>query len=151
MDLLLAALLLLPTSTNATLLREMLELASRGPSEELRSRLDSMAKSIEDAELRGRVQATVEDLVAAAALHRRVAALVKEVAELGGKTTLEAGGPTWMRDVAGSESMRVFDRLVGLSLYMNVNAHAKDYKLNSKISDEWVDRLAGLPHLRSVD
>jgi len=151
MSVLLAALLLVPCATDATVLKEMLDLAAAGPTDQLRDRLESMAKTIQDADLRGKTQAALEDLTAAAALHARVAALVKEVADLGARATLEAGGPAWMRDLVGTESMKVFDRLVGISLYLNVNAHAKDYKLNAKIGDDWVDRIAGLPHLRSVD
>src|SRR5215210_4912136 len=64
----------------------------------------------------------------------RIQALEKELREMGAKAVVESDG-----------------RLVSISLYLKVDAHAKDYKLNSRIDDAWVSKLAGLPDLRSLD
>lgn len=72
-------------------------------------------------------------LLLLALLTQDVDALLKELAAIGAKGVVEDG------------------RLVSVSLYMKVDAHAKDYKLNDKIGDAWVEKLAGLPHLRSLD
>jgi hypothetical protein len=148
MSLLLAALLL---SSDAELLKEMISLATAAHDDGLRARLEEKSKAIQDADLRSKAQGALDDLVAASALHARVAAIVRDVEAIGGKTTLEAGGPAWLRNAVGTDAMKLFDRLVAVSLYLNVNAHAKDYKLNTKIGDDWVDRLAGLPHLQNLN
>jgi Leucine-rich repeat (LRR) protein len=73
-------------------------------------------------------------LLLAIALLQDVRALEKELRDMGAKAVVEPDG-----------------RLTSISLYMKVDAHAKDYKLNSKVGDEWVSKLAGLPDLRSLD
>lgn len=151
MKIALLALVLVSTAGDAEALQEVLGLAARGPDEGLRAHLENAASKIQDAGLRKKTIEALDEVVAAATVHHRTSRLVAEVKELGGKTTLEAGGPAWMREAAGDGSMSVFERLVGLSLYQGVNAHAKDYKLNSRIADEWMDRLSGLPHLRTLD
>src|SRR5262245_25150517 len=124
MKILLATLLVLTSqeASDTAALKGMLDLLNQGPAPDLQARLESGAKSIRDAELRTKAGQAVEEMVTAAALHARIAALVKELSTAGAKTTMEPGGPAWMREAAGAASMAPFDRLVGLSLYMNVNA-----------------------------
>jgi len=73
-------------------------------------------------------------MLLAALLAQDVVALAKEIRDMGAKAVVEPDG-----------------RLSSISLYMKVDAHAKDYALNAKIGDEWVSKLAGLPDLRSLD
>jgi hypothetical protein len=153
MNALLAILLLLSAqdASDSSTLREMVDLVNRGAAPDLQARLEAKALAIRDAELRAKARQAVDEMVTAAALHPRVEAIVKELSAAGAKTTLETGGPAWMREIAGGGAPSPFDRLVGLSLYMNVNAHAKDYKLNTTFGDSWLERLKGLPHLRSLN
>ena len=138
-------------ASDPAVLREMLDLVHQGAAPDLQARLEGKALTIRDAQLREKARLAVDEMVTAASLHPKVAALVKELSAAGAKTTLEPGGPDWMRTTAGAAAMTPFERLVGLSLYMNVNAHAKDYKLNASFGDGWLERLNGLPHLRSLD
>jgi hypothetical protein len=137
-------------SDGATL-KALLEQAAAGPEEGLRSRLETQARELQDADLRTRTLAALDEIVAAARLHRRTETLGKEVAALGGLVTLEPGGPAWMRGVAGDPPMRVFERLAVVSLNDKTNPHFKDYKLNTRVNDEWLERVSGLPDLRSLD
>ena len=116
--------ILLLVQDDSAILREMLDLVNQGPAPDLQARLESKALT-----LREKARLSVDELVAAAALHSRVASLVKELTAAGARTTLEPGGPDWMRTAAGAPAMAPFERLVGVSLYMGVNAHSKDYTL----------------------
>jgi hypothetical protein len=149
--LLLAACAEPPPAAPGAPLKDMLDLAAAAPADGLRPRLESLARAIQEPNIRSKALGAVDQIVAAADLHRRVAGLAKDVTDLGGKATLEPGGPAWMREVTGDGPMELFTRLVGVNLYANVNAHAKDYKLNTRINDGWVDRVAGLPDLRALD
>lgn len=146
-----AVLLPLLLAGDVDVLRAMLEDAGRGADDGLRARLVTQAGSLEDPALRSRAAEAVDEIVSAAALRPRIAALTKELAGMGAKGVVEPAGPAWLRERVGAEPMRVFDRLSSVSLYLKVDAHAKDYQLNAKIGDAWVERLAGLPGLRALD
>ncbi|MBI3854906.1 MAG: hypothetical protein HY293_04365, partial [Planctomycetes bacterium] len=132
-------------------LKEVLDVAAGSTAEDLRPRLEAAARTIDDPALRKKTLDALDEIVAAARFHQRSTVLAKELTELGGKATFEPGGPAWMREAAGDPPMALFDRVVGVSLSAGVNAHAKDYKLNTRISDDWTGRLAGLPDLRTLN
>lgn len=132
-------------------LREILELASKGPGKDLRRQMEGIAQGVQDSDLRARISGVLGDLVEASVMHRRILDLERDVAALGGTVTLEPGGPAWMRAAAGDPAMKLFDRLTVLGLNDKTNPHFKGYKLNDKVNDEWLERLAGLPDLRSLD
>jgi hypothetical protein len=140
-----------PGAPDGAALKALLEEAAAGPDEGLRSRLETRASGIQDPELRRKALAALEELVAAGRQYRRIEALRKDVTELGGIVTLDPGGPAWMRSAVGDPPMRLFDRLVVVSLNDKTNPHFKDYKLNTRVNDGWLERLAGLPDLRSLD
>ncbi len=145
-DVLLA--LLLCADGDVDVLKALLDEAARGATA---AALKARGEGLRDPALRAKAAEAVDEIAAAAALRPRLDALQKELAEMGAKAVVEPGGPAWLRERVGAEPMRLFDRLAGLSLYMNVDAHAKDYKLNAKIGDAWVQRLAGLPGLRALN
>ncbi|HVE40055.1 MAG TPA: hypothetical protein VNM14_09225 [Planctomycetota bacterium] len=132
-------------------LTAILEEAAAGPDDGLRARLEARAREIRDPELRSRTMSALDEIVAAARNHRKIEALRKDVGPLGGLVTLEPGGPAWMRSAAGDAPMRLFERLVLVSLNDKTNPHFKDYKLNTAVNDAWLERIAGLPDLRSLD
>ncbi len=139
------------SSTSGATLQTILEEAAEGPEEGLRGRLEARARELQDPELQTRTLSALDEIVAAARLHRRTDALSKEVAALGGLVTVEPGGPAWMRTAAGDPPMRLFDRLVVVGLNDKTNPHFKDYKLNAAVNDAWLERISGLPDLRSLD
>lgn len=154
MRFLLAALTLLLQATpneDAVCLKEMLDLSASGPQEKMRERLQDLARGLKDPDLRTKATGAIDDLIAASVLHRKVTDLAKEVTELGGLVKVEGGGPAWLRAAAGDDAMRVFDRLVTLGMNDKTNPHFKDYKLNTRVNDAWLEKLAGLPDLRSLD
>src|SRR5262245_23595384 len=140
-----------PARDSGATLREMLQLAAEGPADSLRPRLETLARTISDPEIRRKTLDALDSIVVAADLHRKAGVLVKEVAELGGKTTVEPGGLPWMRELAGDPAMAVFERLVMVALSTGTNAHAKDYKLNTRVSDDWTSRLTSFPDLRALN
>src|SRR5262245_10206503 len=121
MNTLLAILLLLPAqdASDSSILRDMADIVNRGAAPDLQARLDAKALAFRDGDLRAKARQAVDEMVTAAGLHPRVEALVKELGAAGAKATLEPGGPAWMREIAGDGAMAPFERLVGLSLYMN--------------------------------
>jgi Leucine-rich repeat (LRR) protein len=139
------------SASDAARIKEILNLAAAGPQENLRPRLEAITRTLQDPELRAKTSGALDEIVAAAALHRRLSDLGKEVTELGGLVTLEPGGPAWMRSLAGDPAMQLFDRLVTVSMNDKTNPHFKDYKLNPRVNDAWVERVAGLPDLRTLD
>ena len=136
-------------ATDGAILKEMLEVAASAESP--RPRLEALTRTLQDPAIRKQAVDALDAIVAAADEHRKAAVLAKEAADLGGKATWEPGGPAWMRELAGDPAMAVFDRLVGVSLSGGVNAHAKDYKLNTRVGDDWTARLAGFPGLRTLN
>jgi len=135
-------------SNDESILREMLQAAD---AESARPRLEALARTIQDPSTRERALGAIDSMIAAAQFHRKTATIARETGEFGGKTTVERGGPEWMRALAGDPAMALFDRVVGVSLSGGVNAHAKDYKLNSRIADDWTARLADFPDLRTLN
>jgi hypothetical protein len=138
-------------ANDGAILREMLEVAGRDSAESPRRRLEALARSLQDPSIRTQALEALDAIAAAAEVHRKASVLAKEAVDLGGKATFERGGPAWMRDLAGDPPMEVFDRLVGVSLSGGVNAHAKDYKLNTRVTDDWTSRLSGFPELRVLN
>ena len=132
-------------------LREILDLASKGPAKDLRRRMEEITHEIGDAELRSKTMGEIGALVDASAMHQRIINLERDIVALGGVISLEPGGPAWMQAAAGDQAMHVFDRLVVLGLNDKTNPHFKGYKLNTKVDDSWLERVAGLPDLRSLD
>jgi hypothetical protein len=141
--------LLLLALSDAERLRELVALAAEAPDD--RARLEAGARAIGDADLRTKSLAALDEIVAAARLHRKGADLEKDLAALGGQVTWEPGGPAWLRAAAGDPAMRPLDRLVVVGLNDKTNPHFKGYKLNTQVTDDWLERLAGFPDLRSLD
>lgn len=139
-------LLLLALAQDVDILKQMLEDAAAG-----RGDLRALAATIQAPELRAQAEEAVEPILRAAALHRRTSALARELAERGARAVVQPGGPAWLRERVGDGPLRLFDRLTEVSLYMRVDAHAEDYKLNAAIRDAWLERLAELPDLRRLD
>jgi Leucine-rich repeat (LRR) protein len=132
-------------------LREILGLASQPPREDLRRQMEAITRGIEDPALRSRVSESLGAVLEASKIHPRLLDLEREVSAWGGVVTLEPGGPAWMRAEAGDRAMHVFDRLTVLGLNDKSSPHSKDYKLNNRVNDAWLDRLRELPDLRSLD
>jgi hypothetical protein len=129
------------------ILRQILEAA---PTAE-RARLETLASGISGPDLREKTLGILDDLLKAASLSRRGRALEKEMGELGGQVSWEPGGPAWLRSRVGDPPMKVFDRLVTIDLHDRTNPHFKDYHLNTRVNDEWLEKVAGFPDLRSLD
>lgn len=136
-------------ANDAATLKELLEAAASA--EPSRPRLEAIARTLQDPAVRTKALEALDGIVAAADYHAKASVLAKEAGDLGGKGTWEPGGPAWMRELAGDPSMALYDRLVGVSLSGGVNAHAKDYKLNTRVADDWTDRLSGFPDLRALN
>jgi hypothetical protein len=118
---------------------------------DIHSSLSQAANKIADASLRQRVVALLPDLEAAAAHHARCEAVIANLKSFNGLSAVAPGGPDWLRAVVGDSSMQVFDQLTLVDFNERKNPHAKDYKLNTAINDEWLSQIQGLTDIRRLD
>ncbi|HWE01401.1 MAG TPA: hypothetical protein VG326_03250 [Tepidisphaeraceae bacterium] len=117
----------------------------------LHAALAEAANKITDAALRQRIQNLLPDLETAAGRHARSQTVVANLKAINGLSELSPGGPAWLRSIVGDQAMRVFDRLTLVDLNERKNPHAKDYKLNTAINDQWLAQLQGLTDIRRLD
>src|SRR5262249_32673799 len=105
---------------------------------------------IQDEKLRTKVKQFLPELERSVALHGRNLRLQADVKAVGGTSKTDASGPDWLRDIAGKESMKLFDKLTDIDL-CDHNIPIKSGVKNDKIDDTWLARLADLPDLRNLD
>ena len=103
------------------------------------------------AELKAKVVAALPEIEAAAVRWRRTQQLMKDVADVGGKTTLAAGGPDWLRKAAGDEALEIFSSVVSVDLYDGNNPLKGKGGVNSRVNDAWLAKLAGCDTIASLN
>lgn len=128
-------------------LRSLLESAATSD----RATLESTAARIQDAALREKTLAILDDLLRSSARSARGRVLEEDLKALKGAVAWEPGGPAWLRERVGDAAMKPFDRLVKIDLNDRSNPHAKDYRLNTAVNDAWLEKLAGFVDVRSLD
>jgi Leucine-rich repeat (LRR) protein len=137
------------TAADVAAIRHVLTVGATSPADDVA--LSKAADAVPVPAVRDKVKATLPEIRAAAATHARVEKIVAELKTFNGITELAPGGPAWLRDVVGDESMHLFDRLVTVDLNERRNPHDKTYKLNAAIADEWLARLDGLTDIKRLD
>lgn len=118
---------------------------------DLALRLEQSWRSVRDPLLRIKTRELIPDLERAAILRPRLLEIAATTKAAKGTAAFEAGGPQWLRDLVGPDSLHVLDRLTSIDLNDRQNPHDKNYKRNETLVDAWLDRLAGLPDLVSLD
>jgi hypothetical protein len=118
--------------------------------EDFRRRLAAAADDVTDPRLRRKVRDLIPVVEKAAILSLRIRKILKDVSAYGGSGKTEPGGPGWLRKLAGDEPMHVFSRLTELTA-VDKSLPIKSGKRNTKVTDEWLKNLAGLPDLKKLD
>jgi len=118
---------------------------------DLAIRLEQSWRAIRDPFLRIKTRELLPDLERAAVLRPRLLEIAAATKAARGAIVFEAGGPQWLRDLIGADALQLLDRLTSIDLNDRQNPKAKDYRRNEALVDAWLDRLADLPDLISLD
>lgn len=118
---------------------------------ELAASFDHHWRAINDPLLRLKVRELGPELERAAVLRPRLEEITAATLAAKGTVRFENGGPQWLRDLVGGEALLFLNRLTAIDLYDRQNPHDKSYKRNESLVDAWLDRLADLPDLVSLD
>nr|AEH26502.1 leucine-rich repeat domain protein [uncultured Acidobacteria bacterium A11] len=118
---------------------------------DLALRLGQSWRSIRDPLLRIKVREFIPALERAAVLRPRLAEIAAATKTAKGTVAFEPGAPQWLSDLVGAESLHLLDRLTAIDLNDRQSPHDKSYKRNDTLVDAWLDRLADLPDLISLD
>lgn len=113
--------------------------------------LDAQWRKGYDPLLRIRAREMIPALEKAALARPHLLAVAEAVKGARGTVRFEGGGPQWLRDVAGDDAMRLFDRLTAIDLNDKGNPHDPTYKRNTTLSDGWLTNLVNLPDLAYLD
>ena len=108
-------------------------------------------RAINDPLLRIKVRELGPELERAAVWRPRLADITAATLAAKGTVRFENGGPQWLRDLVGGEALLFLNRLTAIDLYDRQNPHDKSYQRNESLVDAWLDRLADLPDLVSLD
>ncbi|GDY23788.1 hypothetical protein LBMAG56_51350 [Verrucomicrobiota bacterium] len=108
-------------------------------------------RAINDPLLRIKVRELGPELERAAVLRPRLEEITAATLAAKGTVRFENGGPQWLRDLVGGEALQFLNRLTAIDLYDRQNPHDKSYKRNESLVDGWLDCLADLPDLVSLD
>ena len=96
--------------------------------------LDTLWRKGYDPLLRIRARELVPALEKAALARPHLLAVADAVKAARGTVRFEGGGPQWLREVAGDDAMRLFDRLTAIDLNDKGNPHDPTYKRNTTLS-----------------
>ncbi len=118
---------------------------------DLATRLELSWRSVRDPLLRIKARDLIPDLERVAVLRPRLQEIAAATKAANGTVAFEAGGPQWLRDLLGADALHLLDRLTSVDLNDHQSPHDKTYKRNESLVDAWLDRLAGLPDLVSLD
>ena len=118
---------------------------------ELAASFDRHWRAINDPLLRIKVRELGPELERAAVWRPRLADITAATLAAKGTVRFENGGPQWLRDLVGGEALQFLNRLTAIDLYDRQNPHDKSYQRNESLVDAWLDRLADLPDLVSLD
>ena len=113
--------------------------------------LDAQWRKGYDPLLRIRAREMIPALEKAALARPHLLAVAEAVKAARGTVRFEGGGPQWLREVAGDDAMRLFDRLTAIDLNDKGNPHDPTYKRNTTLSDGWLTNLVNLPDLAYLD
>ncbi|HSH95035.1 MAG TPA: hypothetical protein VK968_12870, partial [Roseimicrobium sp.] len=117
----------------------------------LAAQLEQTWRSMRDPLLRIKTRELIPNLERAAVLRPRLQEIAGATKAAKGTVVFESGAPQWLRDLVGDDSLHVLDRLTSVDLNDRGNPHDKNYKRNEALVDGWLDRLADLPDLVSLD
>ena len=117
----------------------------------LAASFDRHWRAINDPLLRLKVRDLGPELERAAVWRPRLDEITVATLAAKGTVRFENGGPQWLRDLVGGEALLFLNRLTAIDLYDRQNPHDKSYKRNESLVDGWLDRLANLPDLVSLD
>lgn len=146
------------TTNDVALLRQMLATATAWDAKgkkafdaPLLAELDAQWRKGYDPLLRIRARELIPALEQAALARPHLLAVADAVKAAHGTVRFEGGGPPWLREVAGDDALRLFDRLTAIDLNDKGNPHDKAYKRNETLGDAWLVNLVNLPDLAYLD
>jgi len=124
---------------------------SIGPSPGLGEKVSAQLKALHDPALQKQALQLAVELNQAAVDRIAMQPVTESVASYKGTVRFENGGPQWLRDIVGDESMHAFDRLTGIDINDRQSPHDKTYKRNDNITDDWLTLLKFTPDLTTLD
>jgi hypothetical protein len=111
----------------------------------------SLIAMISNASLQNRLTALLPDIERAAQVRRRHLVLEAEIKDIGGKLIWSPSGPQWLYLATGDSGVDIFDVPTAIDLYNGNNPLKGKGGRNERVTDKWLQQLAGLTTLRRLD
>ncbi|MDA0590686.1 MAG: hypothetical protein O3C17_22030 [Planctomycetota bacterium] len=111
----------------------------------------SLIAEVSDVSLQGKLTALLPGIERAVLTRRSHLALEAEVKDIGGKLVWSPSGPQWLYLATGDSGVEIFEVPTGIDLYNGNNPLKGKGGRNERVTDEWLQRLAGLTTLRRLD
>ena len=112
----------------------------------------ALIAKISDKKLRSSISTLLPDIERATKKRRLTHTLEAEIRSLGGKSIISTpSGPHWLYLATADTGMELFDTPAAIDLYDGNNPNHGKGKRNDRVTDAWLERLAGLTTLRRLD
>ena len=111
----------------------------------------ALVATISDKARRARLTALLPEIERAAKARRGTTDLEARIDEVGGKLICTPGAPQWLYLATGDRGTEVFDVPTAVDMYNGNNPLKGKGGRNEKVTDAWLEHLAGVATLRRVD
>jgi hypothetical protein len=111
----------------------------------------ALISKLSDENLKVRLAPLLPGLAGTAKLRRATLALEAEVKAVGGKLISTPTGPEWLYLATGDVGTEIFDVPATIDLYNGNNPLKGKGGRNEQVTDDWLERLAGVTTLRRLD
>jgi hypothetical protein len=106
---------------------------------------------IADAELKAKLAGLLPETERAANARPETLKLEAEINDLGGRLTCTPTGPQWLYLAVGDQGAEIFDVPSAIDLYNGNNPLKGKGGKNERVTDTWLERLAGVTTLKKLD
>lgn len=106
---------------------------------------------VSDDLLRGRLMALLPEIERAVTSRPAALAVAEEIEAVGGRVVWSPAGPQWLYLASRDEGTEIFDVITTVDLYNGNNPLKGKGGRNEQVTDDWLERLAGLTTLKRLD